>query len=122
MNATLRGPASGRAWFSEPGFDETDERIDRRVLVRTVGDDADPVVLRNACGQQHQHRFGVDGALAARQVLDRDLRAKTGGRLGEQRGRAGMEPARVSHHDLDGTHPFQRSPGATAWGERTGKT
>ena len=122
MNAAFRGRPSGGAWFSQPGFDETDERVDRRVLVRTVGDEADPVILRNACRQQHERRFGVDGALAAREVLDRDLRGKTGGRLGEQRGRPGMETARVAHHDLDRTHLFQRSPGETEWGERTGNT
>jgi hypothetical protein len=122
MNAALRGMASGRAWFSEPGFDETDERIDRRVLVRAVGDEADPVVLRDARCQQHEYRFSVDGALAARQVLDRDLRGEPGGGLGEQRRRPGMEPARVAHHDLDRTHPLQRSPRAPDTGERTGTT
>ena len=78
MNAALRGRRSGGAWFSEAGFNEADERVDRRVLVRAVGDEADPVVLRDACGQQHEHRFGVDGALAAREVLDRDLRGEPG--------------------------------------------
>jgi hypothetical protein len=33
-----------------------------------------------------------------------------------------MEPARVAHHDLDGTHLFQPSPRAVGWGERTGNT
>lgn len=121
MNAALCGQASGRARFSEPGFDKTDKRIDRRILVRSVGDEADPMILRNACGEQHEHRFRVDGALAAREVLDRDLRGEPGGGLGEQRRRPGVKPARVAHHQLDGTHLFQRSP-RDRLGRRTGKT
>ena len=64
-------------WFSEPGVDEADEGVDRRVLVRTVGDEADPMVARHPGRQQHQGRFGVDRTLAAAEVLDRDLRRRT---------------------------------------------
>jgi len=92
------------------------------LLVRTIGDEADPMILRDAGRQQHQHRFGVDRALAAREVLDRDLRGEAGGRLGEQRRRPGVEPARVAHHDLDGTHRIQRNSRAMDRAGRTRKT
>ena len=107
MTASAATRWSGDRWFPEPGLDQADEGVDRRIFVGTVRTDTDPVAFRYASGQQHEHRLPVDGTLGPGEVLDRDFGCETRGRLREQGGGPSMKAARISHHDLHGAHALQ---------------